>query len=69
MPELNRNDKRHAQELRPITFDIGIAPNASGSVLIGFGNTRVICAATIDNNRPRWMQQQNKEGGWITAEY
>jgi ribonuclease PH len=69
MSELTRPDKRQAQELRPITFDIGIAPHASGSVLIGFGNTRVICAATIDNNRPRWMQQQNKEGGWITAEY
>lgn len=69
MPELNRPDKRHAQELRPITFDIGIAPHASGSVLISFGDTRIICAATIDKNRPRWMQQQNKEGGWITAEY
>lgn len=69
MPEINRPDNRQVNELRPVTFDIGIAPHASGSVLIGFGDTRVICAATIDRNRPRWMQQQNIEGGWITAEY
>lgn len=40
-----------------------------GSVLVSCGNTRVICAATVDENVPRWMKEQGVSGGWITAEY
>ncbi len=40
-----------------------------GSVLISAGNTRVICAATIEDTVPRWMKEQGVRGGWITAEY
>ncbi len=69
MPTFNRPDNRQPDELRPITISSGIAPHASGSVLFSFGETKVICAATIDKNLPRWMQQQGVEGGWITAEY
>ena len=69
MTEFNRPDNRQAHDLRPLSFEIGIAPHASGSVLIRYGQTTVICAATIDNNVPRWMQQQSVAGGWITAEY
>lgn len=47
----------------------GIAPHASGSVLIAFGRTRVICAATLEPQVPRWMREQKVEGGWMTAEY
>jgi ribonuclease PH len=47
----------------------GIAPQAAGSVLSVFGNTRVICAAMIDEGVPRWMKEQNVTGGWVTAEY
>ena len=43
--------------------------HATGSVLVSFGDTRVICAATIEEDVPRWMRAQRVEGGWLTAEY
>ncbi|PYI80813.1 MAG: ribonuclease PH [Verrucomicrobia bacterium] len=46
-----------------------IAPNATGSALIEWGNTRVICGVTVEESVPRWMKEQNVPGGWITAEY
>jgi ribonuclease PH len=64
-----RHDNRLAHQIRPVTIEKGIAPHAQGSVLISFGNTKVICAATIEEAVPRWMKEQNKHGGWITAEY
>lgn len=64
-----RHDSRPADRLRPITFTPGIAPHAAGSVLVSFGNTRVICAATVLEDTPRWMKQQKVPGGWLTAEY
>jgi ribonuclease PH len=64
-----RTDGRRADQLRPIRFQNGIAPNASGSTLIEWGNTRVICAATIEETVPRWMKEQGVVGGWLTAEY
>lgn len=64
-----RPDGRAIDQLRPIAFEIGIAPHALGSVLVNFGNTRVICAASIDNRVPGWMRAQKVEGGWMTAEY
>jgi ribonuclease PH len=68
MPAL-RSDSRRPDQLRSITLEAGIAPYASGSVLIGFGATRVICAATIESKVPSWMKQQGVKGGWLTAEY
>src|SRR5947208_3082486 len=64
-----RLDGRRADQLRPITFEPNIAPYATGSVLVSFGLTRVICAATIEPNVPTWMKQQKVPGGWLTAEY
>ncbi|MBK1856783.1 ribonuclease PH [Cerasicoccus arenae] len=64
-----RLDGRTCDQLRTITFEPGIAPNATGSVLVSFGNTRVICGATIEKRVPGWMNAQGVEGGWITAEY
>lgn len=64
-----RPDGRKHDELRPISFEAGIAPYATGSVLVSFGQTKVICAATIENKVPRWMQAQGVKGGWLTAEY
>ncbi len=55
--------------LRPVSIQPGIAPHASGSVLIRFGHTQVICAASLEKAVPRWMKAQNVEGGWMTAEY
>lgn len=64
-----RPDNREADELRPISFQPGIAPHAAGSVLACFGNTRVICAATLEEKVPTWMRVQGVKGGWLTAEY
>jgi ribonuclease PH len=64
-----RPDGRRLDELRRITFEPNIAPYATGSVLVSFGLTRVICAAMIEPNVPLWMKQQKVPGGWLTAEY
>jgi ribonuclease PH len=64
-----RPDGRRPDQLRPIRFQNGIAPYASGSTLIEWGNTRVICGVTVEDTVPRWMKEQNVTGGWITAEY
>ena len=64
-----RADGRAPNQLRPISFKNNIAPYATGSTLIEWGNTRVICGVTIEENVPRWMKEQNVTGGWITAEY
>jgi ribonuclease PH len=64
-----RFDGRRADQLRPVSFQAGIAPHATGSVLVRFGDTQVICAATIEPGVPSWMKQQGVKGGWLTAEY
>jgi ribonuclease PH len=64
-----RHDGRTAGDLRPLSFSPGIAPHATGSVLVATGNTRVICAANVEPVVPRWMKEQGVTGGWVTAEY
>ena len=64
-----RPDGRQPNQLRPVRFQNGIAPYATGSTLIEWGNTRVICGVTVEDFVPRWMKEQNVTGGWITAEY
>jgi len=64
-----RSDQRTPDQLREVSFILDVAPHATASVLIGFGNTRVICAATIQDEVPRWMKMQGVPGGWLTAEY
>lgn len=64
-----RTDGRQADQLRPMRFQNHIAPHATGSTLIEWGNTRVICGVTVEEKVPRWMKDQNVTGGWITAEY
>jgi ribonuclease PH len=64
-----RGDGRSSDQLRPIRFQNNIAPYATGSTLIEWGQTRVICGVTIEETIPRWMKEQNVAGGWITAEY
>ena len=68
-PHPERADGRKADELRPVTFEAGFAPHATGSVLVRYGSTQVICAATIEPGVPNWMKQQGVKGGWLTAEY
>ena len=70
MPKIpSRHDGRRPDQLRPFTFEPGIAPHAAGSVLAKCGRTQVICAVTIEETVPRWMKEQKVTGGWITAEY
>lgn len=68
-PQMNRQDNRAANELRSLRFVPHVAPHATASVLSCFGNTRVICAVTIEEDVPRWMKAQQVPGGWLTAEY
>ena len=69
MADFTRADGRSAAQLRPLRFQNHIAPHATGSTLIEWGNTRVICGVTVEENVPRWMKEQNVKGGWLTAEY
>lgn len=64
-----RGDKRKADALRTVRLEPGCAPSAAGSVLVSMGNTRVICAVTVEEDVPRWMKQGGGGGGWLTAEY
>ena len=66
---MQRSDGRAPEQIRPVSFELDIAPHASGSVLVSMGNTRVICGVTIEEAIPRWMKEQNVSGGWLTAEY
>jgi ribonuclease PH len=68
-PPNQRSDGREADQIRAVSFELGIAPNASGSVLVSMGNTRVICGVMIEEIVPRWMKEQGVTGGWLTAEY
>src|SRR2546430_14306757 len=69
MAEFIRADGRAANQLRPLHFQNHIAPHATGSTLIEWGNTRVICGVMVEDSVPRWMKEQSVTGGWITAEY
>jgi ribonuclease PH len=64
-----RLDGRWPDQLRPVRFQNDIAPYATGSTLVEWGNTRVICGVTLEDVVPRWMKEQGVTGGWITAEY
>jgi ribonuclease PH len=66
---MQRSDGRAPDEIRPINFELNVAPHASGSVLVSMGKTRVISAVTIEDAVPRWMKEQGVTGGWLTAEY
>ena len=66
---MQRQDNRAQNEMRPLQFVLNVAPHATASVLSCFGNTRVICSVTIEEDVPRWMKNQHVPGGWLTAEY
>lgn len=66
---MQRTDGRAPDQIRPVSFELGIAPNATGSVLVAMGDTRVICGVMVEETVPRWMKEQNVTGGWLTAEY
>jgi ribonuclease PH len=64
---LTRSDQRAFDELRPIRLTRGWTRHAEGSCLIEFGDTRVLCTASIENRVPPWLKGSG--GGWLTAEY
>ena len=66
---MQRNDGRAPDEIRPVNFELNVAPHASGSVLVSMGKTQGICAGTSKESVPRWRKEQGGTGGWLTAEY
>lgn len=62
-----RTDRRN-DELRPIKFTKDFTKNALGSVLVEFGDTRVITTASVEQGKPKWMDKDDARG-WLTAEY
>jgi ribonuclease PH len=62
-----RPSKRKPDELRPVSIDRAVSMHAEGSCLIKFGNTHVLCMATVEERLPPWLKGQGR--GWVTAEY
>ena len=62
-----RPSGRSADEMRAITIETGYTKHAEGSCLISFGDTKVLCTASVERNVPPWMR--NKGTGWVTGEY
>ena len=64
---MTRPDGRASGELRPVTYELGYQEWANGSVLFSMGKTRVLCAATVSEDVPRWLRGTGR--GWVTGEY
>ena len=64
---MERNQGRNHNQLREVSIEPNVNIHAEGSVLVSFGNTKVICNASIENNVPRWMK--NSDEGWVKGEY
>ncbi|HKN27511.1 MAG TPA: ribonuclease PH [Roseiarcus sp.] len=62
-----RPSKRAADEMRKVSFERGVARYAEGSCLVRFGDTHVLCAASLEDKPPPWLRGQGR--GWVTAEY
>ncbi len=62
-----RPSKRAADELRAVTLERGVSKHAEGSCLVKFGDTHVLCTASLEERVPPWLRGQNR--GWVTAEY
>lgn len=64
---MTRPDGRAPGELRPIAYELGFQEWAGGSVLFSMGKTRVLCAASVSLDAPRWLRGTGR--GWVTGEY
>ena len=62
-----RPSKRAADAMRPVSLERGVARYAEGSCLVKFGETHVLCAASLEDKPPPWLRGQGR--GWVTAEY
>lgn len=66
---MQRKDGRAPDQLRPVRITRDFVKYPLGSVLVEFGDTKVVCAASVEEITPRWMREQKRPGGWITCEY
>jgi ribonuclease PH len=66
---MQRKDGRSNDELRPVRITPDFVKYPLGSVMVEFGDTKILCAASMENVQPRWMREQKRPGGWITCEY
>ena len=64
---MTRPDGRDAGTLRPVAYELGYQEWAAGSILFSMGKTRVLCAASVSDDTPRWLRGTGK--GWVTGEY
>ena len=64
---MTRPDGRDAGSLRPVAYELGYQEWAAGSILFSMGKTRVLCAASVSDDPPRWLRGTGK--GWVTGEY
>ncbi len=64
-----RNDGRTSRQMRPIRFTPNFIKHPAGSVLVEFGETKVICNVCVDESIPPWMRNNQPPSGWLTAEY
>ena len=64
---MTRPDGRDAKTLRPVAYELGYQEWAAGSILFSMGKTRVLCAASVSDDTPRWLRGTGK--GWVTGEY
>jgi ribonuclease PH len=64
---MSRIDGRRPDQLRPVTIERGWSKHAEGSVLVSFGDTRVLCTASASQGVPRWRKGSGE--GWVTSEY
>ncbi|MTI18520.1 ribonuclease PH [Rhodobacteraceae bacterium RKSG542] len=64
---MKRPSNRAPEEMRPVTLERGVTKHAEGSCLVKFGDTHVLCTASLEERVPPWLRGQNR--GWVTAEY
>jgi len=67
MTEVSRPSGRAADQLRPVSFEVGFSKHAEGSCLVRFGDTHVLCTASVETRMPPWRRDSGL--GWVTAEY
>jgi ribonuclease PH len=67
VPTVERPSKRPPADMRPVSLERGLSKHAEGSCLVRFGDTHVLCTASVDERVPPWLRGGGK--GWVTAEY
>ena len=66
---MKRPSLREFNQIRKTSIETGVNKWAEGSCLVTVGSTKVLCTASVEEQQPIWKRQQNKTGGWVSAEY